>query len=82
MCKWLAKTYDVKFKSFIVKYGKSVTITMQDVENLMDQPSQGVDFHPIVSQKTSAYNAELKDKRELKKIKGKWNHLRFPTTKN
>jgi hypothetical protein len=42
---------------------------MHDVENLMDLPSQGVDFHPIVSKKTSTLYAELKDKRELKKEK-------------
>jgi hypothetical protein len=66
MSKWLAKTYDVKSKSFIIKYGKSVTITVQDVKILMGLPSQGVDFHPIMSQRTSTLYAELKDKRELK----------------
>jgi hypothetical protein len=69
MCYWLANTYDVKSKSFIIKDRKSVTITVQDVENLMGLPSQGNDFHPIASQRTSALYAELKDKRELKEKK-------------
>jgi hypothetical protein len=66
MCRWLANTYDVKSKTFIIKGDKHVTITLQDVENLMGLPSQGREFHPIGSERTSSLFAELKDRDKTK----------------
>ncbi|KAM0830037.1 hypothetical protein ACQ4PT_066484 [Festuca glaucescens] len=66
MCRWLANTYDIRAKAFILKDGKSCRISLQDVENLMGLPSKGLDFQPNLSQRTSTLYAELKDNRELK----------------
>lgn len=61
MCRWLANTYDVNAKAFILKDGKPCRITLQDVENLMGLPSQGREFHPIGPERTSTLYYELKD---------------------